>query len=217
MKVSIVIPIYEMENGIEFLMRNLRSVENQTFEDYNVIVSDNSDNEIFEKLLLGIPNLIYYRNPNKGMAQNTNYAIDKARGELVKILFQDDYFYHEYALQDMVKHFTPKFTWLATGCIHTFNGQDYISPHKPYYSESENTIGSPSVLMFRNDILERFDTRFKWVLDLDFYKQLHRRYGRPKILDSINIAIGLHQGQETNKLSEETKRKDFDLLKQKYA
>ena len=94
--------------------------------------------------------------------------------------------------------------------INTFND------HLPYFSDSENTIGSPSVITFKNGIKERFDPNFHWVLDIDFYKQLYRHYGKPKILDKINVVIGIGTHQQTSLLSDERKQLEHKLLKLKY-
>lgn len=218
-KISLVIPIYPMENARYFLERNLTSIAHQNFKDYEIIISDDGDMEqIVAEILkpLGI-GCLYIKNPrDKGMANNTNNGIDNAQGELIKILFQDDYFYHKGSLGEIIKHFTPHTHWLATGCTHSMDGINTFNDHQPYYSESENTIGSPSVITFRQAIKLRFDPNFKWVLDLDFYKQLYYQYGKPKIYDRINVVIGIGIHQETNKLTDLQKAKEHQLIKLKY-
>jgi len=210
-KVSIVIPVHNMQNAKELLARNLMSVLFQTFRDYEIVISDDSVNDDLKKFVKDYP-VKYYRNiAKKGMAGNTNYAIGRAKGDLIKILYLDDYFYANDSLNDIVKHLTGNYNWLVTACTHTTGGDHY-----PYYSESENTIGSPSVLTFKRFVTERFDTQFSWVLDLDLYRRLFRNYGRPKILNKINVVIGIHPGQMTNILTEERKLWEHELLKQKY-
>lgn len=222
MRISIVVPVYNFDGSIPLLQRNLNSIFIQTFKDYEVIVTDDTPgNEIYDWLVqytqaTGLQ-IEYCRNPNgKGMAKNTNYGIDQAKGELIKILFQDDYFYDYKSLGYMESYFTPTVNWLATGCIHTYDGQTLFNPHEPYYSKKENTIGSPSVTMFRREIQERFDPQFDWVLDLDLYRRIQKRYGLPKTLKLVNVVIGLHPGQMTNQLSDERKAFEFELLNQKY-
>jgi glycosyltransferase involved in cell wall biosynthesis len=217
-KVSIVIPIYGMDNGKQLLERNLKSIYIQEFDDYEIVISDSSFDNSYEKWVekIDLP-IRYFKNEGtRGMANNTNNAINKATGELVKILFQDDYFYDSRSLEKIIQHFTPTYNWLVTGCTHTFDGINFFNNHKPYYSESENTIGSPSVVTFRNGITARFDPSFRWVLDLDFYKQLYRKHGKPKIFDQANVVIGIHLGQETNKLPDMVKRQEHQLLRLKY-
>lgn len=207
-----------MANGRELLERNLKSIYIQNYDNYEVVISDDSkDNTLRDWVItLDMP-IQYYRNMSSpGMANNTNNAINNSHGRLVKILFQDDFFYDSRSLENIVKHFTPTCWWLATGCTHTIDGRNLFNDHKPYYSESENTIGSPSVITFRREITSRFDPNFKWVLDLDWYKQLYRRYGKPKIFDQTNVVIGIHMGQETAKLSDSLKNQEHNLLKLKY-
>lgn len=218
-KVSICVPIYSMDNGTYFLERNLMSIFLQKYKNYEVIISDDSGDDFFETWLRKYSNypIYYYKNPgSRSMADNTNNAIDQATGELVKILFQDDYFAHTDALGDIVKHFTDRTMWLATGCTHTMDGVNTFNDHRPFYSESENTIGSPSVLTFRREIKERFDPNFHWVLDLDLYKRLYRLYDKPKIYDPVNVVIGIHLGQKTNLLSDERKNLEYKMLRIKH-
>lgn len=216
-KVSCVVPIYEMDNAIELLDRNLKSIYIQSFDDYEIVISDDSENDILKIWLSKIDLPIkYVKNVKHGMANNTNNAINNASGDLIKILFQDDFFYDSRSLENIVKSFTPTCWWLATGCTHTMDGQNFFNHHQPYYSESENTIGSPSVVTFRKEITERFDPNFHWTLDLDWYKQLYRRYGKPKIFDQANVVIGIGTHQTTSKLSDERKALEHKLLKLKY-
>lgn len=200
--ISICVPIYNMDNGVEFLKTNLNSIKSQTFTDYEIIVSDNSDSDML-KMVCEPYGVRYFKNPDKGMAQNTNFAIDKAEGDLIKILYQDDFFAHDDALKDISDF---KGEWLITACSN--------NPH-PFYSE-HNTLGSPSVLTIRKGCPVRFDKRFYWVLDLDFYRQLYALYGEPTILNKINVVIGTGTHQISYKLSDKRKQIEEQLLKEKY-
>lgn len=216
-KISLVVPIYEMDNAQELLERNLKSINIQGFDDYEIVISDDSDNDQLQVWLskFDLP-IRYFKNKNHSMANNTNNALDHATGELVKILFQDDYFYDSRSLENIIKYFTPNTRWLVTGCTHTMDGSNFFNDHRPYYSESENTIGSPSVLTFKNQKTIRFDPNFSWVLDLDLYRQFYRKYGKPKIYDAVNVVIGIGTHQTTSKLSDTRKNYEHQLLKLKY-
>lgn len=226
-RVSICVPIHNMENGKYFLQRNLDSIFKQTFRDFEVIITDDSEGKAVDEWVDEVylpymekqpqmPHVRYIQNSGmKGMANNTNFAMDNASGQLIKILYMDDYFYNESSLWDIVRHFTPYVMWMVTPCLHD-GGQGLFNEHKPHYSESVNTIGSPSVLTMRREIRERFDPQFHWVLDLDLYKRLYRKYGLPKILNRVNVVIGVHGGQMTHILSDQRKNLEFELLKKKY-
>lgn len=215
-KISVVVPIYGMDNGEKLLKRNLDSIVSQTFKDYEIIISDDSEDDYLKIFCKKYP-VKYFKNPGlHSMGSNSNYGISKATGDIIKILYQDDYFYNENSLAAIKRYFTGGASWFVTGCVHD-NGVELFNPHEPFYSESQNTIGSPSVLAFKREVEERFDPQFHWVLDLDLYKRLHRNYGKPKILKNINVVIGIHKGQQTNLLTEQRKLLEHQLLKEKYA
>lgn len=203
--ISICIPCYEMYGvGVEMLERCLKSVEQQTFKDFEVIVTDDSeDNQIAD--LCDSFNVRYLRNPKeKGMATNTNFAIQQAKGELIKILYQDDYLAYENALQDVIDNFKEQDNWLITACSNN------ILPHyNDRIKTGYNTIGSPSVVTIRNDNPLLFDESLKWLLDCEYYQRTFERYREPKILMKVGVVIGVGEHQETNHLSNEQKNEEY--------
>jgi glycosyltransferase involved in cell wall biosynthesis len=211
--VSIVVPVYNMTNSVEFLQRNLDSILKQTYTDYEIVISDNSSDDMLHIAIMLYPfpdmsKIKYFQNRKKlGMANNTNYAIDQAQGNLIKILYQDDYFADENSLKEIVDNFGD-YKWLVTGCTHT-NGR----PHLPKFNQHANTIGSPSVLAFKREVPVRFDPKFYWVLDLDFYRKMFEIYGEPKYLNSINVVIGIGEHQSTFLLSNMRKQIEEDMMK----
>lgn len=188
-KVSIVVPIHNMENGEFFLWRNINSIMVQSFKDYEIIITKEGK-----------------------MAENTNAGIKKATGEIIKILYLDDYFARADSLQEIVDNF--KGGWLATGCVHD-NGIGLMNYHKPAYEgipSGQNTIGSPSVVAFENKDPELFNINMSWLLDVELYRRLYARYGEPTIVNSANVAIGLHKGQTTHLLTDEEKQSEQKYL-----
>lgn len=182
-----------MKDGDFFLDRCIKSIKKQSFKDYEIVMT------------------------KKGkMAENTNAAITEAVGEMIKILYMDDFLNHEESLQEIVANFSGG--WLVTGCIHT-DGARRFNPHRAVWNENihlENTIGSPSVLTFANDDPLLFDERMTWMLDADYYRKLYVRYGFPTILDSVNVVIGVGDHQATHLLSDEIKLEEYNYIKQKY-
>ncbi len=85
--VSIGIPVY---NGGKYLEETLDSILNQTFTDFEVIVSDNAstDNtrEIVEAYAAKDPRVRYYRNAeNIGAAPNYNRTFELSRGKYFRL------------------------------------------------------------------------------------------------------------------------------------
>src|SRR3990167_6659456 len=103
-KVSICVPIYEMDNAQYFLERNLKSIYIQSFDDYEIVISDDSENNMLKTWLskFDLP-IKYFKNlGSHSMAHNSNNAINQSTGDLIKILYQDDYFYDSRSLENIV-------------------------------------------------------------------------------------------------------------------
>lgn len=217
MKLTVAIPTHAMEGREFFLRRNLDSLWNQSFQDFEIVVTDNSDDDMIEEICRYYGGIKYYRNPVKGMAQNTNEAIRRSEGELIKILYLDDYLAHENSLQAIVDCFDGQ--WLVTGCKHFVRGEE-VNPHIPRYSidikHGINTIGSPSVMTIKNDHPLMFDENMTWLLDADYYARMYKLYGSPVILEDMNVIIGLGDHQMTHILTDELKANEHDYLNKKY-
>lgn len=219
-KISVALPTSSMLDGDFFFRRCLDSLWQQTFQDFDIVVTDNSDDDVVkdicEEYKTGIT---YYRNPIKGMAQNTNEAIRRSTGELIKILYMDDYLAHENALFTIVRHFRGQ--WLVTSCRHTIDGENFFNTHHPRYSSDiytgNNTIGSPSVLTIKNENPLMFDENLTWVLDCDYYKRMYDLYGEPTILRDVNTIMGIHEAQATNTMGDARKYWEYDYLIKKYG
>lgn len=90
--VSVCIPTY---NGGKYIEEALNSALNQTYNNIEIIISDDNsiDNtlESVNKILIdsNIPYFIYHHQPG-GIGANWNNCIRKANGEYIKFLFQDD-------------------------------------------------------------------------------------------------------------------------------
>ncbi len=92
MKVSLIIPVYNVEN---FLYRCLKSVENQTYKDTEVIIindgSTDNSYKIIDEFVARNENFICYTIENSGSGGARNYGILKATGDYIVFLDSDDY------------------------------------------------------------------------------------------------------------------------------
>ena len=87
---TIAIPTH---NNIETIKKCIKSAIELEFDDYEIIVSDTSENEDTWNLLIkmDIPNLRYYRNNHKwSMWKNHNFLLENANGKYVLFLHSDD-------------------------------------------------------------------------------------------------------------------------------
>jgi len=188
--ISIAVPIYKgIKNWKFFLDRCLDSIYQQTFTDYEIVATEKGS-----------------------WAENHNYAIKQSKGSLIKFLHQDDYFADKNSLQHIIDNF--KTGWLISGCDN--------NPH-PYWTDDiwkgNNKLGGPSCLTIENENKSPiyFDENLSWLVDCDYYMRLYNRYGKPTILDEINVNIGIHEGQATNLIPAETKIQEYHYMVEKYA
>ena len=92
-KVSIGLPVY---NGAETIENAINSVLEQTFKDFELIISDNaSDDEtarICKKFLLKDSRIKYIRQPNNiGGEENFEFVMKEAKGKYFKWIGHDDW------------------------------------------------------------------------------------------------------------------------------
>ena len=100
-KISICVPAYKNPSGIA---RLLASVKAQTYEDYEVILTDDTPDESVRDAAMAaeIPNLRYEKNRiRQGAANNWNAAVRLARGEWIKMMHHDDWFASPASLERM--------------------------------------------------------------------------------------------------------------------
>ena len=209
MKISIAIPTYGCHGrGSEFINDLLRTIEIQTFKDFEVCISDHS-------LDVGIMNetkkfqdkfkIVYQVNPNdrgNGPA-NTNEAIKLCSGDIIKVMFQDDFFYDDEALQKIHDKFESEDKkWLVNGCNHTQDDGhtffwEMFARWNDKILEGKNTISSPSVLSMKRECFDKvkFDKNLIMMMDCDYYYNLRENFGDPIFLDDVLITNRIHQNQ----------------------
>jgi glycosyltransferase involved in cell wall biosynthesis len=223
--VSVCIPCYSMRGrGQEFLNKLLNTIELQNYKNFEVVISDHSEDEkILEvcKFYDTKFKITYIKNDYKrgNSSANVNVAISYAKNKLIKIMFQDDFFVNENALTE-ISYLSGG--WGASPFIHTDeNASSFFRPFLPSFhgkiALGQNTIGCPSVIHFFKDEKTRFDENTIWLMDCDFYQQLYNKYGSPSILTQINLAVRIWGDSVSGHVTEEVKNNELKYIKEKYG
>lgn len=227
MKISICIPTWEQYGlGDKFISHLFETLKNQTFKNFDVIISDQSlDKTIYDvvKIYDNDFSIKYFLNPNHrgNSPANTNNAIRNANGDIVKIIFQDDFFYDNSALELINQSFeTDKCNWLVMGSNHITNQNDsFFNPMTPKWNDrilfGLNTISSPSVLAFSNHQELFFDENLTMLMDCEYYYQLFLKFGEPKILSNCLITNRIHNYQ-ISKMYNKKLDEEIEYIKTKY-
>lgn len=102
--ISICIPVYEMcGRGVEMLSELIDSIRTQTFTDYEIVISDGSKGtEIGAYCFRERLDRVHGKS---GAAANLNNAIDHAKGDIIKPMFQDDKFTELDSLEKIAHRF----------------------------------------------------------------------------------------------------------------
>lgn len=170
-KVSIIVPVYNVE---KYLERCLESLVHQTLEDIEIIViNDSSPDEshlVIERYQANYPIKIKsFLKPNGGVADTRNYGLLRATGEYIGFVDGDDYvdltmyekLYNKakYSESQMV---SCDFCWI-------YSDRKVYAKEGPYNNNRDYMVNSTAVLW--NKIFNR-----EWMQSLDFQFPENLRY-----------------------------------------
>ena len=204
--VSICIPAFECGGkGVSYLKNLLDSVEIQTYQPYEVIISDHSKSNELEKLceLYSFNIKHYYNSKNRGSCEaNLNNAIRLSNGNYIKPMLQDDFFIGPDSLQLMVDALkTTGCEWVAAHTMHCTE-DDTSNLHSPHpatlpsdprqWLKGQNTLGCPSVVMYPKNI-EEFNTFLVWFMDVEYYYRLWSSFGFPALVNEKCVVTRLRK------------------------
>ncbi|GAA4752498.1 glycosyltransferase family 2 protein [Flavisolibacter ginsenosidimutans] len=208
--VSICIPTYKQT----FLLKeNLDSVCAQLYQNIEVLVSDDTPDDAVKSLVETYADrlpLSYFKNsPSLGSPANWNAVLQKAKGEFVLLLHHDDQFARPDSLALLLKPFrinpAVDFSFGRNESIENLaKGKAFPwSYFNRYYRDpslliARNTLGAPSNVLLRRQVVQLYDERFKWIVDVECYYRLFKGGKKFAYTDQDLIKTGRHEGQITN-------------------
>jgi len=223
--ISICIPCYEMGGkGATRLEQLIRSICYQTYTNYEIIISDHSvKSDIydvtksfeFEHLKIN-----YIKNDYKrgSSSANVNSALKSATGDIIKIMFQDDFFIDNNALNIISKK---QSSWGVCGCVHSLEDNAvFYNRLIPFWQDNikkgVNTLGGPSCLFFKKTDVY-FDENLLWFMDTDFFYRMYKKFGLPDIIEEP-----LYSSRESvnsvsrTLITDELIERETKIIKEKY-
>ena len=114
-------------NGSEYLRQLFETILPQKNVSFQVVISDQSTDDKIEKLCLEnrykpLNTKFVKFEGKRHPCSNLNNAIKNADSENIKIMFADDFFVHDRALESCMQPIIDGEKWLATACAHTYDG-----------------------------------------------------------------------------------------------
>lgn len=228
-KVSVCVPTY---NNVKEVERLIFSVLEQTYENYEVVITDDSDNDDIEKLVRKVSDkrIRYIRNIKKlGHIFNWNAAIESAEGDYIKIMFSDDWFTYPESLDEFVRMLDdhPEADLAFSNSMQVSEKESFKRKVSeifiPRLKEDwrsiflGNEIGAPSDTIYRRNGI-KFDERSNWASDLELYLQLLQKNPHFAYTDRPLVSIGMHDEQYTHTFAKKDERifNDYLLMYQKH-
>jgi glycosyltransferase involved in cell wall biosynthesis len=192
--VSVCIPAYRQP---AILLRAVRSVLGQEHCEFEIVITDDSpDDEVLSALgeLLTHPKVKYFKNPQRlGAVANWNESLRRATGDVIKVLHHDDWLDSPNALAELVEPIlSGRAAVTFSACRAMRVDESELFEHRAPEADLadlvrstdglafSNFLGPPSVLAFDRALGIKFDTRYTWLSDVEFYiraiRAAHYRY-----------------------------------------
>jgi glycosyltransferase involved in cell wall biosynthesis len=214
--ISICIPTYKR---VYLLKQLLDSISTQTYKNIEILINDNSPDDSVETLVnssfAGLP-IFYKKNqPTVSAGANCIKVMQRASGDWVKIMHDDDWFATPNALQqfvDAAMQSGKDFLFCATKQVWLDGDKkedDFLQSHEKKMLDNSswclfylNVIGHPSVAMTKRDVSIQYDADFNWLLDIDYYMRYLISHPGYHYMPQQLINIGRGETQETHKYSQ---------------
>lgn len=176
-KVSVAVPVYNVEN---YIYEMLESVRKQTFRDFEVVIIDDGSTDsspaIAKEFCKKDDRFKYFRKENGGVASARNMAIDMASGEYIVFYDPDDYIPCR-AIAKMYKTASSSGADMVIGVMEEKNlGESLIYMHSQKLAKQkrispadDHFIGAWSMChkMFSLEFIRKNDIRFKGLLNAE--------------------------------------------------
>jgi glycosyltransferase involved in cell wall biosynthesis len=227
-KVSICIPVYGMKGkGSHYLHKLLSSVYLQSKQPDEIVISDHSDDTVLFDMLYkhwaSKFNIRYYKNENKVgcISANLNNCINKATGDIIDFMLQDDYYSHPWSLNNRICNLGDKAWALSSTYHHRLDTNEFYWHLIPSWRDDIhlgfNSIGSPSLLTMKRDTTSLFDENLFMLTDCDYYKMMYLKHGMPNITNDITVITTIWDGQSQNNVGSDKLNKEKEIVIQKYG
>jgi len=207
-EITVCIPTYEFKGeGVKFLSELFKSLYIQTFQDFDIVISDHSQDDLIMNFCRNTEynfEITYIQNPNgRGFqASNTNCALENAEGRIIKLIYQDDLFVDDQALEKIKNKFDSGCKWLFHGFTHTTDGienhRDCIPKWTDMMLEGRNLLGSPSCVAMLNECKMYMDENIKLLIDTELYHRMRFEHGMPEFISNVLIANREHDGRTSS-------------------
>lgn len=209
---SIITCTYNSEN---YLQKNIDSIKNQTFKNFEHIFIDGFSTDktmgIIEKYRKDFPERVrVFQFPAKGIANAMNIGIEKSNGEYINHMHSDDSFYSNNILQKIsdfiISNNRPHWIYGKAIFMDTENNNKRIIPHRKIYQKIRywllfltNYIPHQSVFI-KKEIFKKygnFDEQYKNFMDYELWIRMAQLDIKEKFINEIICNFSVRRGSQS--------------------
>jgi len=223
---KLVSAIITTNNRNELFKKALRSVQQQTYKNIEIIVVDGGDTDTVKSYVKSYPNIIYFKNKNKNANVLRNLGIECAHGMWIAFLDDDD-MWNSKKIELQLKCFEKYDIGLCYTGKNILNQStkklkySYQKPKFKLHAKSimwDNFIGTTSSIMISKHALfdiNGFDEKMPALQDYDLYIRICQIYNVQGLDQPLITYLNNHPGNQTSK-NKNNFKEACKLLKNKY-
>lgn len=214
-KISVIIPLYNHE---AFISGAIKSVQDQTYPVFEIIIIDDGSKDDSGKIALKLSNsdnrIKYFYQTNSGAHSAINKGVKMAKGDYVSILNSDD-IYHCNRFEKIINKIR------NTNADVVFSGIDFIGAggekkeNEWYYQAKDfflknnnlplalingNFIMTTSNIVIRRDVFDKigFFNNLRYTHDLDYFLRLYNSGYNIQFIDEELLTYRMHSMNTIN-------------------
>lgn len=182
MKISVITATFNSEKTIK---KNVESILNQSFKEFEHIIIDNLSNDktinLVKNLYILTPsNLSIISEKDNGIADAFNKGIKCSSGDIITILNSDDYYYSNNIFEQVADIFDKSHYLIVHGDVVFIDPKYGSYLRKPYNLNTLTTmpLNHPTMFIKREiySAVGLFDTTYRYSMDFEFYCRLYNSY-----------------------------------------
>jgi len=216
--VSVIIPVF---NGEKYIREAIRSVFNQTYRNYEIIVVDDGSTDSTRKVINGLKNdsIRYYYQERRGAGSARNTGVMKSKGEFLAFLDADD-LWLESKLFSQTKSLRKDATIdMVFTLLEQFVSSDLDENcHKKYLGLLKNQVGVlPSTVLIKKASFYKvglFESTWNVGEFVDWYARAMNMGLKSHVIDDVLARRRIH-GNNISLLTEASKRDYIRILQRK--
>jgi glycosyltransferase involved in cell wall biosynthesis len=201
-QVSVIIPVY---NRTQPLVRALKSLQNQTYQDFEIVVVDDHSTDDLQSCLKEFP-VHYLKTNGKGVSAARNTGIRAASSELIAFLDSDDEWLPT-KLEKQIEYLSMNPTssivhtneiWLRADKIVKQNSKQKKFGGRIFSECTTQCLIAPSSVLLRKSLLDQvglFDESFPVCEDFDLWLRISAAFDIGFLSEELIIKHGGHPDQ----------------------